>query len=60
MYEDIDKVNFKESGDSIYYINSVGCEIKITVCPLLKGSIYNFEKIPKIFYKSKVTSIINN
>ena len=60
MYEDIEKVNFKESGDSIYYINSVGCEIKITECQLLKGSNYNFEKIPKIFYKSKVISIINN
>ena len=30
IYEDISKVNFKESGDSIYYINSVGCEIFIT------------------------------
>ena len=27
MQEDIEKVNFKESGNSIYYINSVGCEI---------------------------------
>ena len=53
MYEDIEKVNFKESGDSIYYINSVGCNIYITECQLLKGSNYNFENIPKIFYKSK-------
>ena len=60
MYKDIDKVNFKESGDSIYYINSVGCEISITECELLKGSNYNFEKIPKIFYKSKVISVIKN
>ena len=49
MQEDIEKVNFQESGNSIYYINSVGCEIYITKCKLLKGSNYNFEKIPKIF-----------
>ena len=60
MYQDIDKVNFKESGDSIYYINSVGCEIFITECELLKGSNYNFEKIPKIFYTSRVISVIKN
>ena len=60
MQEDISKVNFKESGNSIYYINSVGCEIFITECRLLKGSNYNFENIPKIFYKSKVISIIKN
>ena len=29
MEEDITKVNFKESGNSIYYINSAGCEIYI-------------------------------
>ena len=55
-----EKVNFKESGDSIYYVNSVGCETFITECDLLKGSNYNFEKIPKIFYNSKVISIIKN
>ena len=60
MYEDIEKVNFKESGNSIYYINSVGCEIFITECQLLKGANYIFEKIPKIFYNSKVISIIKN
>ena len=60
MYEDIEKVNFKESGDSIYYINSVGCEIFITECQLLKGANYNFEKIPKIFYVSRVISVIKN
>ena len=51
MYEDIEKVNFKESGNSICYINSV---------ELLKGAKYIFENIPKIFYKSKVISIIKN
>ena len=60
MEEDIEKVNFKESGDSIYYINSVGCDIFITECKLLKCSNYNFEKIPKIFYKSKVILVIKN
>ena len=49
MYEDIDKVNFKESGDSIYYINSVGCEIFITECQLLKGSNYNLKIFQKYF-----------
>ena len=60
MYDDIEKVNFKESGDSIYYINSAGCNINISECELLKGTNYNFEKIPKIFYNSKVISIIKN
>ena len=60
MYEDIDKVNFKKSGNSIYYINSSGCDIHILECELLKGSNYNFEKIPKIFYNSKVISVIKN
>ena len=44
MYEDIEKVNFKESGNSIYYINSVGCEIFITECQLLKGANYILKK----------------
>ena len=60
MYDDIEKVNFKKSGDSIYYINSVGCDILISECQLLKGANYNFEKIPKIFYNSKVISVIKN
>ena len=60
VYEDIGKVNFKESGYSIYYINSVGCEIFITECELLKGSNYNFENIPKIFYTSRVINVIKN
>ena len=36
----------------------MGCNIKITECQLLKGS--NFEKIPKIFYNSKVINVIKN
>ena len=58
MYEDIEKVNFKESGDSIYYINSAGCDINISECESIKGS--NYEKIPKLFYNSKIISIIKN
>ena len=49
MKEDITKINFKKSGDSIYYINNVGCGIFILECELLKGSNYNFENIPKYF-----------
>ena len=60
MYEDLDKVNFIKSGYSITYINNMGCDIKITECELLHGSQYNFEKIPKIFYNSKVINIIKN
>ena len=60
MQHDLEKVNFKESGNSVYYINSVGCNILISECELLKGSNNNFEKIPKIFYNSKVISVIKN
>ena len=60
MYEDMDKVNFIKSGNSITYINNMGCNIKISECELLHGSKYNFEKIPKIFYDSKVISIMKN
>ena len=60
MYEDLDKINSKKSGDSVYNILSAGCEIYITECELLKGSNYNFEKIPKLFYNSKLISIIKN
>ena len=60
MEKDITKVNFKEFGDSIYYILNVGCDIYISECRLLEGSNYNFENIPKIFYSSRVISIIKN
>ena len=60
MYEDLDTVNFIKSGNSITYINNMGCDIKITECELLRGSQFNFEKIPKIFYNSKVINIIKN
>ena len=60
MYEDLDKVNFVKSGNFITYINHMGCDIKITECELIKGSQFNFEKIPKIFYNSKIINVIKN
>ena len=60
MQEDITKVNFKKSGDSKYNINNVGCDIFILACQLLKGSNYNFENFPKVFYSSKIISVIKN
>ena len=60
MYEDLDKINFIKSGNSITYIHNMGCDIKITECQLLQGSQFNFEKIPKLFYDSKVISVIKN
>ena len=30
MYEDLDKINFIKSGNSIIYIHNMGCDIKIT------------------------------
>ena len=58
MYEDLDKVNFIKSGNSITYINNMGCDIKITECELIQGS--NFENILKISYNSKVINVIKN
>ena len=46
--------------NSITYVNNMGCDIKITECELLHRSQFNFEKIPKIFYNSKVINIIKN
>ena len=60
MYEDLDKVNFIKSGNSITCVNHMGCDIKITQCELIQGSQFNFEKIPKIFYNSKVVNVIKN
>ena len=58
IYEDLDKVNFKQTGNSITYINNMGCDIKISQCELIQGSQFNFEKISKIFYNSKVKNVI--
>ena len=60
MYEDLDKINLNKSGDSVKTIHNMGCDIKISQCQLLRGSQFNFEKIPKIFYDSKVINIIKN
>ena len=38
MYEDLDKVNFIKSGNSITYIHNTGCNIKISECELLRGA----------------------
>ena len=60
MYIDLDSVNFKQSKNSIKYFHHMGCDIKLMECSLLKVSKYNFEKIPKLFYDSKVISVIKN
>ena len=60
MFEDLDKINYKKSGESVYYINTIGCTINITECELLKEANYDFENIPKIFYDCKVTKMIRN
>ena len=60
MYIDLDSVNFKQSENSIKYFHHMGCDIKLMKCSLLKGSKYNFEKMPKLFYDSKVISVIKN
>ena len=60
MYEDLDKVNFIKSENSITYIINMGVDIKITECELIQGSQFNFENIPKIFYNSKVINVIKN
>ena len=60
MYEDLDKINFIKSVNSITYIHNMGCDIKITECQLLQGSQFNFEKIQKLFYDSKVISVKKN
>ena len=34
MYEILDKVNFIISGNSITFINNMGCDIKISQCEI--------------------------
>ena len=58
MFEDLDKVNFIKSGNSITYIHNMGVNIKISECELLRGA--SFENIPKIFYDSKMINIMKN
>ena len=49
MYEDLDKVNFIKSGNSITFINNMGCGIKISQCELIQGCQFDFEKFQKYF-----------
>ena len=58
MYEDLDKININKSGASIKEIHNIGCDIKISQCQLLQGA--SFQKIPKIFYTSRIVNIIKN
>ena len=58
MYTDLDKINLNKTGNSIKEIHNIGCNVNISECQLLQGG--NFEKIPKIFYTSRVINIIKN
>ena len=58
MYIDMDDVLLLESGLSIILFNTIGCQIKLAQCQLIKGS--SFKNIPKIFYNSKIINIIQN
>ena len=58
MYEDLDKININKSGASVKEIHNMGCDIKISQCQLLQGA--SFQKIPKIFYTSRIVNIIKN
>ena len=58
MYIDMDDVLLLESGLSIILFNTIGCQIKIAECELIRGS--SFKNIPKIFYNSKIINIIQN
>ena len=49
MYEDLDKVNFIKSGNSITYVNHMGCDIEITECELIQCSQFNLKKFQKYF-----------
>ena len=60
MYEDLDQINYKISGNSITYIHNTGCDIKLTQCDLLRGSRFNYELIPKKFLDSKIINVIQN
>ena len=60
MYEDINKINQYESGNSIKTVSNIECYFKLSQCKLIKGSKYDFKSIPEIFYKSKIINIIKN
>ena len=52
MYLDIDEVQCIKSGLSVTLINTIGCQIKIAECELIKGS--SFENIPKYSITQKL------
>ena len=60
MYEDLNKINQYESGNSIKTISNIECYFKLSQCKLIKGSKFNFKNIPETFYKSKIINIIKN
>ena len=60
MYEDLDKVNFIKSGNSVTYVNHMGCDIKVLERELIRVSQFDFEKITKVFYNSKMINVIKN
>ena len=49
MFEDLDLIHFKKSGDSIKYFHHMGCDIKLMMCDLLRGGEYNYEKFRNCF-----------
>ena len=58
MYEDLDKINLNKTGNSIKEIHNMGVNLNISECELLSGA--SFQKIPKIFYTSRIITIIKN
>ena len=58
MYEDINKINQYESGNSIKTVQNIECYFRLSECSLIKGCSY--ENIPEIFKKSKIINIIKN
>ena len=60
MYEDLDQINYKIFGDSIAYIHSIGCDIKLTQCILLRGLSFDYELISRKFYDSKIITVVQN
>ena len=49
LYEDLDKVNFIKSGNSITCINHMGYDIKVTECELIQGINLILKKSQKYF-----------
>ena len=52
MYQDIDEVQCIESGLSVTLINTIGCQIKISECELIKGSSFK-----TILFKIKIKNV---